>query len=477
MLSNLGERKKKVMEFIDRIAVKREKYLKRNKYYYKDIIKYLKYNIPDNSKILEIGCGLGNVLNALNPSYGVGIDISGKMVELAKEKFPNITFYQMDAENIKLNEKFEYIVISDTLGYLEDIQKMISELKKVSDSNTRIIITYHNFLWQPILSFAEFIKLKMPQMRLNWLNRDDIENLLILEGFDVIKKAQRFLFPKFFPVISWFINKYISQLPLFNYFCLVSYIIARKKEDNININKSLSVSVLIPARNEKGNIEEAVLRCPKMGKHTEIIFVEGNSTDNTYEEIKRVHGEYKNKFDIKYAKQNGRGKGDAVRKGFSMAKGDILMILDADLTVPPEDLPKFYNAIASGKGEFINGTRLVYPMEREAMRFLNIIGNKFFSVIFSWMLGQRLKDTLCGTKVISKKNWERLVANRKYFGDFDPFGDFDLIFGSSKLNLKIIEVPIRYRARIYGDTNISRFKHGFLLLKMIFFALNKIKFI
>ena len=214
-----------------------------------------------------------------------------------------------------------------------------------------------------------------------------------------------------------------------------------------------------------------------MGKHTEIIFVEGNSTDDTFDEIQRIYEKYKDQRDIKYIRQDGKGKCDAVRKGFSIATGDILFILDADLTVSPEDLPKFFDAIASGKGEYINGSRLVYPMEKEAMRLLNIFGNKFFSMMFSWILGQRIKDTLCGTKVLSKDNYLKLSENRKYFGEFDPFGDFDLIFGSAKLNLKFIEIPIRYKARKYGETNISRFKHGWLLLKMVFYAINKIKFI
>jgi glycosyltransferase involved in cell wall biosynthesis len=166
-----------------------------------------------------------------------------------------------------------------------------------------------------------------------------------------------------------------------------------------------------------------------------------------------------------------------VRLGFQHAQGDILMILDADLTVPPEDLPRFYNALYKGRAEFINGVRLVYPMEKEAMRFLNLLGNKFFSLVFSWLLGQPIKDTLCGTKALWKTDYERIAANRSYFGDFDPFGDFDLLFGAAKLNLKIIEVPIRYRERTYGTTNISRWKHGWLLLRMVFFALRRIKFV
>jgi ubiquinone/menaquinone biosynthesis C-methylase UbiE len=476
-MSELSENKKKIVEAMDYISQKRDKYIRRNRYYYKDMIKFLRFNIPVNSKVLEIGCGTGYLLNALKPARGVGIDISPGMIATAKENYNHLEFYQMDAENLQLQETFNFIIISDTLGYFEDIQKAFKELAKVTHPGTRIIITYHSFLWQPLLKLAEWLHLKMPQPHLNWLNKRDIINLLELEGFDIIKRGRRFLFPKFFPLLSWFFNKYIAHLPLFNRLCITGYIITRPSVFGAVDSKDYSVSVIVPARNEAGNIENAVKHTPRLGKHTEIIFVEGHSTDNTLAEIKRVYEKYKNEWDIKYTVQEGKGKGDAVREGFAMANGDILMILDGDLTVPPEDLSKFYNAITTGKGEYINGSRLVYPMEKQAMRMLNVLGNKFFSIMFSWLLGQPLKDTLCGTKVISKENWEKIVANRSYFGEFDPFGDFDLIFGASKLNLKIVEVPIRYRAREYGKTNISRFRHGWLLLKMVFFAMNKIKFV
>lgn len=476
----LSESKKKIAAAMDYISSKRNRYIRRNRYYYKDMIKFLKFNIPEGSSILEIGCGTGCLLDALNPGRGVGIDISAGMVEQARGKYKtnsNLEFFRMDAENITLEETFDFVVISDTLGYFEDIQHAFKELEKVVHPDTRVIITYHSFLWQPLLKLAEWIRLKMPQTRLNWLNKGDIINLLQLEGFEIIKQGRRFLSPIFFPLLSWLFNKYIGHLPFINRFCITGFIIARPMVSATVDNKDYSVSVIVPARNEMGNIENAVKRIPQLGKHTEIIFVEGHSTDNTLDEIKRVVEQYNEERDIKFAVQEGKGKADAVRKGFAMASGDILMILDGDLTVAPEDLPKFYNAIATGKGEYINGSRLVYPMEKQAMRMLNIIGNKFFSIMFSWLLGQSLKDTLCGTKVISKENWERLAANRKYFGDFDPFGDYDLIFGAAKLNLKIVEVPIRYRAREYGKTNISRFRHGWLLLKMVFFAMNKIKFV
>lgn len=471
---NISRNKKGVANYSDKIAPRRMKFINKNKYYYKDLIKFLKYNVPEKSRILEVGCGNGYLLSELSPKYGVGIDISGKMIEAARKEYPNYKFYKMDGENITLEETFDYIIISDSLGYFEDIQRLFRELKKVSNSSTRIIITFHNFIWSPFLRLAELLKLKMPQRRLNWLNKEDLTNLLYVENFDVIKSGKRFLFPKKFLFLSDLVNKYFAPLPLINNLCLTGYIISRQNSEK---NRQYSVSVVVPARNEKGNIENVIKRMPSMGSHTEIIFVEGNSTDDTFEEIKRISEKYKDKYDIKYTQQGGEGKGDAVRKGFFMANGEILMILDADLTVPPEDLHKFYNAIASGKGEYINGTRLVYPMEKEAMRTLNMIANKFFSIMFSWLLGQKIKDTLCGTKVISKDNYKKLIANRKYFGEFDPFGDFDLIFGASKMNLKFVEIPIKYKTREYGSTNISRFKHGWILFKMLLFAFKKIKFI
>jgi glycosyltransferase involved in cell wall biosynthesis len=234
--------------------------------------------------------------------------------------------------------------------------------------------------------------------------------------------------------------------------------------------------VVIPARNEAGNIEAAVQRTPNMGLGTEIIFIEGHSTDPTWPEIQRVAAKYPDR-NIRILKQRSKGKGGAVREAFAVATGDLLFILDADLTMPPEQLPQFYDVARSGIAEFVNGVRLVYPMEDAAMPFLNLGMNKIFGLAFSWLLGQPMKDTLCGTKVLFRTDYEAITRNRSYFGDFDPFGDFDLLFGAAKLNLKIVDLPIRYRARAYGETNIHRWRHGWLLCRMVLFAARRLKFI
>ena len=470
--------KDKKIGYFNSFAKERLKWKRRNKYYYSELEKLLLFLIPQNKSVLEVGCGTGDFIPKLNPSRGVGIDFSEEMIKIAKTQYPDFTFIVDDSEDLKIREKFDYVIMADLVGHLFDVWRAFRELKKVTEPESRIILTYYNFLWEPILNIAEKIGLKMRQGYLNWLSLYDIENLLELNGFEIIKKSTCLLFPKYIPVVSSLLNKYISKLPLIKKLCLIQYIVAKSRDDSKYIEpKTFSCSVIVPCRNEAGNIEGAVTRIPQMGKYTEIIFVDGSSTDGTVEKIEEMINKYEGKKHIKLIHQGeAKGKGDAVRKGFAEAKGDILMILDADLTVPPEDLPKFYLALAEGKGEFINGSRLVYLMEKQAMRSLNILGNKVFSWIFTWILEQRIKDTLCGTKVLFRKDYLRIAEGRDFFGDFDPFGDFDLLFGASKLNLKIVELPVRYKARVYGDIKIQRFKHGWLLLKMSLLALRKLKF-
>lgn len=472
-------RRKKNFEFFEKIAPTRSQYRRRHGHYWEEITSYCDYFSHEDISVLEVGCGTGELIGKIKGKRKVGIDFSPNMIEQAQKQFPEVEFQVMAAENLELQEKFDLIIISNLIGYLDDIEEVFQELHKVCHERTKVIVTYYNYLWQPLLRLGEILGLKKKHPAQNWLSRKDVNNLLYLSGFDVYRTSMRMLIPFYIPLISWFFNRVIAKFPVIRHLAINLYSFA-KVESRISkeeYNKRYVTSVVIPARNESGNIEDAVLRLPKFGKDVEIVFIEGNSTDDTWQKIQEVAVKYKDTHNIKIGQQPGKGKGDAVRKGFSMATGDILMILDADLTVPPEDIPKFYDAIASGKGDFINGSRLVYKMEKKAMRPLNLLGNKFFSIAFSWLLDRPFKDTLCGTKVLFKDDYEKLIKNRKFFGDFDPFGDFDLIFGAHKMNLKIVELPIRYRERTYGETNISRFKHGLILLKMTAFAARKIKFI
>ncbi len=460
-------------DYFEKLASKRDKWERRNRFYHKILAKHYSFIIPEGSSVLELGCSTGNLLNAVKPSLGVGVDFSEKMLAAAREKYSHLKFVHADATDYSSKQEFDYIIISDLLSSLWDIQAVLHNLKGLTTPRTKIIISTYNYIWEPFLRLGEFLRIKARQPLQNWLSVKDIQNLLELEDFEIVKVDRKLLFPKYIPLINEIFNVLLANLPIINHLDLVNLISARPK---IEIHNDYSISIVVPARNEKGNIENAIKQTPKFGSHQEFIFIEGNSEDNTWEEMLRVQKAYPD-TDIKVMKQTGKGKGNAVREAFEAASGDMLMILDADLTTPPEDMYKFYDALARNHGEFINGCRLVYPMEKEAMRLLNLMGNKFFGVFFSYLLGQRLKDTLCGTKVLFKKDYDLIKANRSYFGDFDPFGDFDLIFGAAKLNLKITEVIVRYRDREYGSTQISRFKHGVLLIRMSLFAAIKIKFI
>ena len=463
-----------IKNYFNSIAPQRKRWKKKRKYYNRSLEKYFSFVIPAGSSVLELGCGTGELLHAVKPAYGTGIDFAEEMIKIARASFPEHTFLTDDLEDLQLNETFDYIIMSDLAMSLWDVQKAFQCLNRVCHDKTKIVISNYNFLWEPTLKLAEKLRLKLKQPNQNWLSTQDIKNLLHLSGFELIKAERKILIPLYIPVLTPFFNRFLANLPLFNRLNLVTLLVARPA--TVSVDRDYSVSIIVPARNEKGNIENAVKRLPAFGVSQEFVFVEGHSSDQTFEEMLRVQAAYPEK-NIKVVTQSGKGKGNAVREGFEVATGDILFILDADLTTPPEDMPKFYEALKSNKGEFINGCRLVYPMEKQAMRLLNLIANKSFGVLFSYLLSQPLKDTLCGTKVLFRKDYEIIKKNRSYFGDFDPFGDFDLLFGAAKLNMKIIEIIVRYKDREYGSTQISRFRHGWLLIKMCIFAARKIKFI
>jgi SAM-dependent methyltransferase len=447
-----------------------------DKYYIQTNINYLKFLIPKNSSVLDLGCGDGTLLNLLNAKNAVGVDFNNVLINAGKLKYPNIHYISGDFEDplilSNIKRSFDVILLSDVLSSVKDVQVTFQNLIPLCNENTRIIIAFHYLIGISVLRIFSKILFKSNVFNQNNFTLNDINYFLILNDYEIIHYDSRILMPWNLYGIGTFINSYIATLPIIKFLCSRRYVVARPILKSVRTEKS--TSIIIPCRNEKGNIESAIKRIPQFCKNIEIIFVEGHSSDGTLEELERVKKLYEH-YNILVTQQDGNGKGDAVRKGFELAKGDILIILDADLTVAPEDLPKFYNALNEGTGEFINGTRMIYPMEGQAMQFLNYIANTFFSWLFSWLINQRITDTLCGTKALTKYHYNEILKNRNFFGDFDPFGDFDLLFGAAKLNLKIVEVPIRYSSRIYGSTQISRFQHGWLLLKMVIYSFKKFK--
>jgi SAM-dependent methyltransferase len=474
-----AERERRRAEY-DRYAEERDRWRGKNRGYYDAIRRLVKFVVPPGASVLEIGCGTGELLASLEPGRGVGIDLSSKQIEIARRKFPQLELLVGDAETLEVPElagrTFDYVVLSDVVGALFDVWAAFRALRRVCTARTRVVVTYYNLLWEPLLRLGERVGQKMPISQQNWLGMGDLANLLELNHFEVIRRGTAQLLPVELPLVARPLNRYLASAPGLRHLALTQFFVCKLAGGGGPIpTREYSCSVIVPCKNERGNIDDIVARTPEMGRSTEILFVDGSSNDGTIAEIEK-HIQRKTRPGLRLIHQgDGRGKGDAVRKGFAAATGDLLFILDADLTVPPEDLPKFYLALAEGKGEFVNGSRLVYPMEGEAMRFLNSVGNKLFGLALSAVLEQRLKDTLCGTKVLFRRDYEKIAAARGFFGDFDPFGDFDLLFGAAKQNLKIVEMPVRYRARTYGETKISRFTHGAQLARMTSYAFRKFR--
>ena len=462
--------------FFDAAATTHDLWRQRHHLYYDEQTAVLRRFVPAGLKVLEVGCGTGHTLAALSPRVGVGVDLSPEMVARARRNFPALRFVEGNAEALDLGgETFDVVVLSDLVGELQDVWAAFRALRDVVDDHTRVVITYFNYLWQPALEVAESMGLKRPQAVQNWLSLSDLENLLSLNGFETVTRGDRLLFPLPVPGVAPLVNGVVSPLPGVDRLNLLQFLVARPGPGFRATADPLSVTVVVPAKNERGNIRPAIRRIPRMGPRTEVIFVEGGSQDGTREEILAAIRDEPSPCDLRFVPQTGKGKGDAVRAGFGAATGDVLMILDADLTVIPEDLPRFHTALCERRGDLVNGCRLVYPMEDQAMRSLNLAANKLFGAAFTHLLAQPIKDTLCGTKVLRRRDWDRICAQRHVFGDVDPFGDFDLLFGAARLGMRIVDMPVRYRARTYGSTQIQRFRHGLLLARMLVTAARHFK--
>jgi SAM-dependent methyltransferase len=469
--TGIGPEYRDLADAFDAFAPSDDKWRRRNRTYHRLVAQILRFQIPPGKRVLEIGCGSGELLAALEPSEGIGVDISKALLDKARDSHPDLQFVHAAGEELDLRRTFDYIVLSDLLPFVHDLVGLFQAVAAHSEPQTRIVINSYSRLWRPVLGLAELLRLKPIKPTRNWVSPSDVSNLLELCQLEVITLTRRILMPKRIPGLNTFFNGFLGNLWPFNHLCVSYWIVARPRPSRLS---ELSVSVVCPCRNEAGNVADLIRRLPQMGRATELVFVEGGSADDTRAEIERqieLHPE----LDISLVAQPGKGKGDAVRAGFDAAKHQLLMILDGDLSVRPEDLPKFYDAAVSGYAQLVNGSRLVYDIEPGAMRFLNMIGNKIFSWIFKAITGQHVKDTLCGTKVLRQSDYVEIAAGRAYFGEFDPFGDFDLLFGAARLNLKIVDLPVRYQPRTYGTTNISRWRHGWLLLRMTTFAFRKFR--
>lgn len=451
----------------------------RNRYFHRLVDRLIASQVTPGSRVIDIGCADGSTLRACRPIVGVGIDPDSAAIAVARVECPELTFLEMPVEGVSQAplEAPDYVLLSMVLDEVYDIQEVMKQIQKWCEPDTRIVVASYSRLWRPVLRLAELLRIKSRAVGENYVPWVEVENILGLEGFEVTKRLDGVLCPVYIPILSSVVNRWIAPLPIFRTLSLMRITVARPL---LRATRPIaSVSVIVAARNESGHIEELITRVPIMAPRQELIFVEGNSTDDTWEVIQRAVSRHSEEsgMSLKAIQQPGRGKGDAVRAGFEIAIGEVLIILDADISVPPEELPRFVHALANDVCEFGNGSRLVYPMDAKAMRFLNLLGNKFFGYVFTYLMGQPLRDTLCGTKALRRKDYQRIAANRSAIGELDPFGDFDLLFGASNLALRIRDIPVHYKERRYGETNISRFSHGILLIRMASIAASKLKFV
>ena len=475
----LEQRREQTRDHLARIAPRRESWIKNNRYYYDLLSRLLRFLVEPQKKVLSVRCGTGNLLAATRPSEGKGIDICAEIVEIAQQRNPSFEFAVAFPDNEEFRtafepaEKFDYILFND-IGDTVDVLQAFRNLKPLCQRHTRVLVTTYNHLWEPLVSFAEWVGMKVPRTEQNWLSIADVRNLLTLAGFEALETHRIVLLPKYIPLLSGFLNRFCARLPFLSKLCMTQVVVARMVPPPVAL-EDLAVSVVIPCKNEKGNVEDAVRRIPPLAGRTEIIFCDDQSTDGTAEEVRRMQSCYPEK-DIRLEHGPGVCKSRNVWTGFDAAKGDILLILDADLTTIPEELPYFIDVIILGEAEFVNGSRLVYPVPKGAMNGANMLGNKFFSVAFTYLLGQRVKDTLCGTKVLWRNDWERIKPFLGTWGTEDRWGDYELLFGAAKLNLKILDLPVHYQERIYGSTKMTKvFRNGLVMLKMCWHGFLKLK--
>ncbi len=451
----------------------REKWIRRNRYYYECLKRLLRHLVEPGKRVLNIRCQTGFFLETLKPSYGVGLEISPEMVAVARAAQPQFTYHEGFPEDFTWHEKFDYILLCD-VGDIADVQKTLQQLEPACERHTRLLIYTYNDSWELLIALAQRLRLKMPQTQQNWLSEHDLIGLLTLSGFEWLKTYRTALLPKYVPLLSAFMNRVVAKLPLIGRLCMIEVLVARAIPKPVEPSE-VSVSVIVPCKDERGNIESAVTRMPGLGRMTETIFCDDKSTDGTAEEVRRMQRLYPER-NIRLVEGPGICKSKNVWAGFGAAKGDILVILDADLTVMPEELPYFIQAITHGGAEFVNGSRLVYPVPKAAMKATNELGNKFFGAVFSYLLGQRIKDTLCGTKVLWRSDWERIRPMIGTWGTMDRWGDYELLFGAAKLNLRVLEQPVHYQERIFGATKMTKvFKNGLIMLGMCFHGFRKLK--
>lgn len=436
----------------------------RYRFYHERKREYVRFIIPPGESVLVLGCEDGELLAALQPSRGVGIDASSAYRDLARERFPEHEYLESLAAISSTRQTFEYVVIDDIAGESDDLFSLLQGIARLCTPTSRLVIVQHNYLWGPVFRLAEWLGIKRRERDQFWLSIGDLRVFLDGAGFETINVTPKMFCPVRLLGLGPAINWVAGLVPFVHRLASMEILIARRVLHDRHPERK-TASIILTVRDELGNIEPMVRQIPDVGAGTEIIFVEGHSTDGTRAEVERVAKQYPGK-NVRLLVQDGIGQGDAIHKGFSEASGDVIILLEADQTSPAEDVLKAFDIVAGGRADYVNGSRFIYPRGKGAMPLRKILGNWMFAIWFTWFLGQRTSDVLCGLKAIDRRQFQRLSKNWGSLGLFDPFGDFELIFGAARLGLKICEVPTRYTVRQYGEPKSRFLKHGWMLTRM-----------
>ena len=454
-----------VKNHFDTLAKDYDNWKKKSWYYYLQLKQLFAAHISPGQKVLEVGCGTGDILASVAPRTGHGIDISGEMIKLARAKHQDLSFWQQNVYQLRLRQTYDAVILCDLIDHLPDIYQALHQIRQVCTPQTKVVVSTINPIWEPVLHLTEKIGMKMPEGPHNWVPLPDLINIFEICGFTIEQSGYAALIPKHILGLSNLVNRHISQLGALKHLAFVEYLVS-KKAPKVK-SKTYSTSIIIPVFNEADNITPCIKQVPRLGKKTEIIVVDDGSTDKTNQIVRKIAKKNKAITLITFPKNQGKAR--AVAAGFARARGQILLILDADMTVPPQELTCFYELLAENRADFVNGTRMVYPMEKQAMRYFHLLGNKFFSSFLSWLLNQRVTDTLCGTKALFKKDARKIILGN------EPWGDFDLLFGAANLQLRIKEYPVHYKKRQTGESKMHAISHGLRLLYMCGVGMYRLK--
>ncbi len=369
------------------------------------------------------------------------------------------------------NKKYKTIILTDLFEVSTDILELLSMVNKLLGKDGIIVICSINQKWNRILNLFERLNLKDGNQKRLFINSTIVLNIAKVTGLEFVTQRNKQIFPFRMLGLGSLINNILEILFFPFSFGIRIYSILNQQE-KFNEEKKYSKSIIIPAKNEEKNLKPLLNQIPELEEDHEIILAIGDSEDKTYEVAKEIKEARCWPFEVKVIKQTGKGKANAVWEAVEEASKEVIIILDADISVNPETIVQFNSVIDTGKASFVNGTRLIYGMESGAMRIVNNLGNRIFQYIVSIIIGQKITDSLCGTKVFFRKDFNKIKLWKELVQMKDPFGDFDMIFTAGYFGLKILEIPVRYQARVYGVTQIKRFRDGY---KLIIYLLNSIK--